>query len=85
MADALHAGNAKGQQPSRRTSGRILKRTGEREILEAIAEVRGGGAPMARLVVHSFQTPAAASPKTETLSPHEQEILALLAEGLSNK
>ena len=39
---------------------------------------------IARLVVRSFQAPAA-SPETETLSPREQEILALLAEGLSNK
>ena len=69
--------------------GYVLKRASEREILEAIAEVRAGGAPMtpeiARLVVRSFQTPAAASPGTETLSPREQELLALLAEGLSNK
>ena len=68
--------------------GYVLKRASEREILEAIAEVRAGGAPMtpeiARLVVRSFQAPAAA-PETETLSPREQELLALLAEGLSNK
>ena len=69
--------------------GYLLKRAEEREILEAIAEVRSGGAPMtpeiARLVVRSFQNPTGSSPETETLSPREQEILTLLAEGLSNK
>ena len=41
--------------------GYVLKRSGDREILEAIAEVRAGGAPMtseiARMVVRSFMSP----------------------------
>lgn len=69
--------------------GYLLKRSGGQEILDAIAEVRAGGAPMtseiARLVVRSFQAPAAAPPESEPLTPREQEILALLADGLSNK
>lgn len=70
--------------------GYVLKRSDEREILAAIAEVRAGGAPMtseiARMVVRSFlETPAAPGAQTEQLSAREMEILALLAEGLSNK
>jgi DNA-binding NarL/FixJ family response regulator len=70
--------------------GYVLKRADEAEILSAIAEVRAGGAPMtseiARMVVRSFIEPPA-SPRSETsqLSARESEILALLAEGLSNK
>lgn len=70
--------------------GYVLKRSEDKEILNAITEVRAGGAPMtseiARMVVRSFMSPAA-EPPTEAgqLSPRESEILALLAEGLSNK
>ncbi len=69
--------------------GYLLKRSGGHEILDAIAELRAGGAPMtseiARLLVRSFQAPLAAAPDTATLTPREREILALLADGLSNK
>jgi len=71
-------------------SGYLLKRADRKEILAALEELRHGGAPMtaeiARLVVRSFQEPAA-SPAAETssLSARESEILALLSEGLSNK
>jgi DNA-binding NarL/FixJ family response regulator len=70
--------------------GYILKRADEREILAAIAEVSTGGAPMtseiARMVVRSFMEPAPAPlAEKEQLSSREMEILALLAEGLSNK
>jgi DNA-binding NarL/FixJ family response regulator len=70
--------------------GYVLKRAAEREILAAIAEVRAGGAPMtseiARMVVRSFMEPAPAPiAETHRLSSRETEILALLAEGLSNK
>jgi DNA-binding NarL/FixJ family response regulator len=71
--------------------GYVLKRSDDREILEAIAEVRSGGAPMtseiARMVVRSFMEPAkAADPAgTDQLSARELEILALLAEGYPNK
>jgi DNA-binding NarL/FixJ family response regulator len=71
--------------------GYVLKRSDEKEILEAIAEVRAGGAPMtseiARMVVRSFME----SPKisemngTDQLSARELEILALVSEGFPNK
>jgi DNA-binding NarL/FixJ family response regulator len=69
--------------------GYVLKRSDEKEILAAIAEVRAGGAPMtseiARMVVRSFTEQPAEKSNTEGLSAREMEILALLAEGLSNK
>jgi DNA-binding NarL/FixJ family response regulator len=71
--------------------GYVLKRSDEQEILNAIAEVRGGGAPMtseiARMVVRSFAEmpkPPAAN-DTDQLSSRELEILALVAEGCPNK
>lgn len=69
--------------------GYVLKRADEQEILEAITEVRAGGAPMtseiARMVVRSFRDVQMSRDETEQLSGRESEILALLAEGLSNK
>ena len=70
--------------------GYVLKRADEKEILAAITEVRSGGAPMtseiARMLVRSFMEPPSASlSDKEQLSSREMEILALLAEGLSNK
>lgn len=69
--------------------GYVLKRSDEKEVLQAIAEVRAGGAPMtseiARMVVRSFLEPPAAASQTDPLSTREMEILALVAEGLSNK
>jgi len=69
--------------------GYVLKRSDDAEILEAIAEVRAGGAPMtheiARMVVRSFAGTPGGSDETSRLSPRESEILAMVAEGLSNK
>ncbi len=73
--------------------GYVLKRSDEKEILAAIAEVRAGGAPMtseiARMVVRSFmETPPisnANASDTDQLSTREMEILALVAEGCPNK
>lgn len=68
--------------------GYILKRSHPAEIIQAIAEVRAGGAPMtpeiARMVVRSFRMPSAA-PNVEGLTARESEILELLTKGLSNK
>lgn len=69
--------------------GYVLKRADDREILKAIAEVRAGGAPMtsqvARMVVRSFQDEGSHLSETENLSNREKEILALVAQGRSNK
>jgi DNA-binding NarL/FixJ family response regulator len=71
--------------------GYVLKRSDEKEILQAIAEVRAGGAPMtseiARMVVRSFmESPKISGPdETRGLSEREMQILALLAEGFANK
>jgi DNA-binding NarL/FixJ family response regulator len=71
--------------------GYVLKRSDENEILQAIAEVRAGGAPMtseiARMVVRSFmEKPKISGPdETRDLSDRELQILALLAEGFANK
>jgi DNA-binding NarL/FixJ family response regulator len=71
--------------------GYLLKRAGDREILNAIAEARSGGAPMskeiARMVVRSFSEPARSTVPDVAgkISEREMEILALLAEGFPNK
>ncbi len=67
-------------------SGYLLKRTTPTEILEALSEIKQGGAPMssevARKVVQSFrQQEPAKSPEMEQLSRREEEILALLTQG----
>ena len=68
--------------------GYILKRFRPEEIIEAIADVRAGGAPMtpeiARMVVRSFRAPSAV-PNVDCLTSREAEILELLSGGLSNK
>lgn len=68
--------------------GYILKRFRPEEIIEAIADVRAGGAPMtpeiARMVVRSFRAPSAV-PNVDGLTSREAEILELLSGGLSNK
>ena len=72
--------------------GYVLKRSKPEEILDAVAEVRRGGAPMtseiARMVVRSFKPEVEADKKTSpagSLSARESEILSLLSEGMSNK
>ncbi|MES2569310.1 MAG: response regulator transcription factor [Verrucomicrobiota bacterium] len=70
-------------------TGYLLKHSTPHEIIRAIAEIRTGGAPLtpeiARIVVEAFQKPARLQAATETLSAREEELLALVAEGLSNK
>lgn len=69
-------------------SGYLLKDTGPREILAAIRDVRNHGAPMsrdvARRLVESFHKRPVAEPM-DPLTPRENEILRLLAEGLLYK
>lgn len=68
--------------------GYILKRSRPEEIVQAVADVRAGGAPMtpeiARMVVRSFRAPSLV-PNVDGLTARESEILELLTEGLSNK
>jgi len=70
-------------------SGYLLKRAQTKEILNAITDVRSGGAPMtseiARLVVQSFRLTSSKTDAPPVTTPREQEILALLAEGITNK
>lgn len=75
--DALAAG----------ATGYMLKRTQRGPLLNALREVHAGGSPMssniARLVVQSFQQ-AQARPRNkaaEALSPRENEVLGMLAQG----
>src|SRR4051812_47121868 len=67
-------------------SGYLLKRTPPDEILVAIRDLNRGGAPMsseiARKVVHSFRKKTEVKPGLEELSPRQEEILRLLAQGL---
>jgi DNA-binding NarL/FixJ family response regulator len=69
--------------------GYLLKRCSTDELIQAIREVRHGGAPMsreiARKVIASFQEPATNVNEVEGLSPREHEILELLAAGFPNK
>jgi DNA-binding NarL/FixJ family response regulator len=66
-------------------SGYLLKKTLSTELIPAIEQVRAGGAPMsmqiARKVVDHFHKIRQPSSDVEKLSPREQEILALLANG----
>ena len=67
-------------------SGYLLKDTPPAKLLEAIREVREGGAPMspdiARRVVTMFQTlQSAPRGDVKRLTPRELEVLRLLAEG----
>jgi DNA-binding NarL/FixJ family response regulator len=71
-------------------SGYLLKRTSPEQLLEAIVEVRNGGSPMtsevARKVVQSFRKPAKTSAaEVAKLTPREEEILKLLAQGYVTK
>lgn len=69
-------------------SGYLLKRSSDDEILSAVADVCGGGAPMsgsiARKVVEYFgqQWPA---PEVAALTEREREVLTALSEGQQYK
>jgi DNA-binding NarL/FixJ family response regulator len=66
-------------------SGYLLKQTPPAELLEAISGLHHGGSPMsaqiARRVVEAFQHPAPFDSGDSPLSPREQEIVHLLAQG----
>lgn len=69
--------------------GYLLKRTASAGILDAINDVRDGGAPMtlqiARKVVHAFQQPAPPASQTVQLTPREHEILEHISQGFADK
>lgn len=70
-------------------SGYLLKRTTTQELVEAIRQVRDGGAPMsssiARKIVAHFHHAGAQKSDVATLSPREQQVLDLMAKGVSSK
>lgn len=70
-------------------SGYLLKRSRPEQIVEAIHDLRRGGAPMtpkvARRVLELFRTGLASPHHTAALSEREQEVLTALVNGLSYK
>ncbi|HEY4415067.1 MAG TPA: response regulator transcription factor [Verrucomicrobiae bacterium] len=70
-------------------SGYLLKRSKPADVLNAIAEVLSGGAPMtgeiARMVIETFHGPATKRQGEPGLSERENEILLLVSKGLGNK
>lgn len=79
LFDALKAG----------ASGYLLKCTDPEELVASIREVVAGGAPMsisiARRVVQTFHVPFGSQTARGRLTQREQEILTLLAEGMTAK
>jgi DNA-binding NarL/FixJ family response regulator len=69
--------------------GYLLKPIRAAELVAAVKDVYGGGAPMtsviARKVVQSFKQAESARSQTEKLSPREQDVLNALAKGYSYK
>jgi DNA-binding NarL/FixJ family response regulator len=70
-------------------TGYLLKKTSPPKLLEAIRELRAGGAPMsgqvARKVIAAFRQPLAAISAPSKLSPVEQSVLQRLGRGLLYK
>jgi DNA-binding NarL/FixJ family response regulator len=70
-------------------TGYLLKKTPQARLLEAIHELRAGGAPMsgqvARKVVAAFRQSPAVNNEASKLSPGEQSVLERLARGLLYK
>jgi DNA-binding NarL/FixJ family response regulator len=70
-------------------SGYLLKRTSPEQLMDAIRDVKQGGAPMtpevARKVVQSFRKPAHETVVEAELTSREEQILRLLAEAFVTK
>jgi len=70
-------------------NGYLLKNMPREELVEAVQQVRAGGAPMSlrvarKVIAYFHRTPTAAS-EVEQLTVREQEILKLLAKGYMYK
>jgi DNA-binding NarL/FixJ family response regulator len=67
--------------------GYLLKKTPPGKLLESITEAHQGGAPMspgiARQVLHLFRQSTRPQQESSELTPREQEVLVLLAQGYS--
>lgn len=65
--------------------GYLVKPVRAAQLIEAVLDVHGGGAPMtsgiARKVVQVFQQRRSSAEEVEGLSPREQEVLGFLARG----
>jgi DNA-binding NarL/FixJ family response regulator len=70
-------------------NGYLLKNMQQEELVEAVRQVRAGGAPMslqiARKVINFFHQPKRPSAELQQLTQREQEILKLLAKGYMYK
>jgi DNA-binding NarL/FixJ family response regulator len=70
-------------------SGYLLKRTDPAKVLEAVTELHNGGAPMtgqiARQVIASFHRAKPKERAEDKLTPREEQILQLLAQGYVTK
>ena len=70
-------------------TGYLVKHVSPQEILEAVAEVHRGGAPMsshiARKVVTAFRQPTVVVGEEANLTAREEEVLRLLAKGRRSK
>src|SRR5581483_7067654 len=70
-------------------TGFLVKPASSAEVMTALREIRAGGAPMssevARIVVQQLYQPAASSEEIQALTPREEDIVNLLAEGYASK
>jgi DNA-binding NarL/FixJ family response regulator len=66
-------------------SGYLLKSSPPQQLLEAVRDVHGGGAPMsshiARQVVRHFHSAGVVADQKSPLSPRERQVLELLSTG----